>query len=127
MATDIAIAFAIIGAFLSSFFLTIIPFFRHRALVEEQADILRQKDPTTLTPEEKAIIAEADSPEGFLHKYRFRFLSGAVAGLSVALGAVVTLAGQIPEGASLWIAFALGFGIAGTATSLVKEGIERRA
>ena len=127
MATDLAIAFAIFGAFLSSFLLTVIPYFRHRALVEEQADVLRQKDPETLTPEEKAIIAEADSPEGFLHKYRFRFLSGAITGVAVSLGAIVALAQQIPEGATIAIAFAIGFGLAGTTTGLVKEGIAPKA
>ena len=124
MAGDIAIAFGIVGAFLSSFLLTIIPYFRHRGMVEEMADVIRQKPEDERTAEEKAILYEADSKESFLHKYRFRFLTGVASGVMVALGAVVGLSTQIPEGASLWIAFAIGFGIAGTVTGLVKEGID---
>jgi hypothetical protein len=123
MAIDIAIAFGVIGAFLSSFLLTIIPYFRHRGMVEEMADLIRQKPEAERTPEEKAILFEADSKESFLHKYRFRFLTGAAAGVMVALGAVVGVSSQIAEGTSLWVAFALGFGIAGTVTGIVKEGI----
>jgi hypothetical protein len=123
MAVDIAIAFGVIGAFLSSFLLTVIPYFRHRAMVEEMADLIRQKSEAERTPEEKAILYEADSKESFLHKYRFRFLTGAASGVMVALGAVVALSSQVPEGASLWVAFAIGFGIAGTITGIMKEGI----
>lgn len=68
------------GLFVGSSLFTVWPHFQHKKNIEEQAHILKYVDQTTLTPEQKAIVAESKDTQSFFQGYKWRLIFGLIFG-----------------------------------------------
>lgn len=117
--TPVVVAGAVGGLFVGSTLFTLWPHFQHKKNIEEQAHILKYVDQSTLTPEQKAILAEANDQQSFLQAYKWRLIFGLLFGTTFAAAQVEGLLRDFVGEPSFFGVFFAAMTSAGFGTALI--------